>query len=445
MKTHLLSFVMLWFAAGAAFAESLDVATAVAEALQNNPDLVTLRARRDQAQAGAGLAEANRNPNLRLFATVNQYTDDNRVRPASANNQEGVFSDQIWRGGLEASWTLYSGGRLSAVVDAERLLAKAAGKDVNFFQQQLAASVARLGYELAARDALIQASTTSLESLRGQEKRVEQLQAQGKAAEVDRLRIQVRAASVEQTLIQQQNERDTLRRELNFLMGRDLEAVWTFAEADQQPDSTRVTTLLKEAWPARPRPDLQALALRDQAAERSVRAANASLRPEVNLVGSWGPAGDVEGEETFESGFVGLVAKWDLWDGNRRSQRVAQARAAQEEVQARRNSSEEQRRLEQLTARQNVRSTLSRLNVARLSTDTARESLRIEKVKYNEGKGTILDVLDAEAASLEAESLRQRALADLRIRMVEWDLALGQILTDHAFCFCLKPLESAHE
>ncbi|MFN2329529.1 MAG: efflux RND transporter permease subunit [Chromatocurvus sp.] len=77
-------------------------------------------------------------------------------------------------------------------------------------------------------------------------------------------------------------------------------------------------------------------------------------------------------------------------------------------------------------------SALERLKVAVLATETAAESLRIEQSKYTQSKGTIIDVLGAETASLEAESLFIRAEADVKISRAAVDFARGAALSPRA-------------
>jgi outer membrane protein TolC len=58
--------------------------------------------------------------------------------------------------------------------------------------------------------------------------------------------------------------------------------------------------------------------------------------------------------------------------------------------------------------------------------EQAEEGYGIEQDKYNLGKGTIVDVLDAQAALLEAQSTYYRALADHEIAKAQLRLARGE-------------------
>lgn len=404
----------------------------VEQALARNPDLETLSARVAQREAEADTAQAERMPSLGLSASSLHFKDPLRVRPATDNGQSGIFSQDLWTVGLSARWQVYSGGRISATAEAKRLLAESADADRAFFRERLATAVVSLAYEMAAQNGLLAARRKSLDSLREQEARIGLLLEKGKAAEVDRMRVRVRAASVEQDLIDARNQLAVLRSNLNLLMSRPLQEDWALvdpvallAAADAiKPDPPLV--------PAQDRSDLKAAERRIAAAERTVRAETAAWQPQVELLANWGPRGDWQGEERYESGFVGVGLSLNLWDGNRRSSRIRASREAGRAAQSEARSLGESRKFEIVTARLDRQSATERLAVARIALDTANESLRIERRKYEQGRGVIIDVLDAEAATLETESLFRRAQADLLISQARIDLALGAVFTSAA-------------
>ena len=417
----------------------LSAEAAVREALENNPDLASLEARSRQAASTARASEADRLPRLSANAASTHFTDPMRVRPPTANNQAATFSPDLWQANLSLNWTLYSGGRLSATAEADRLLAASAGEDVRFFRQRLATRVAQLYFEYAAFKAIIAASEKSLASLREQENRIQQLLEQGKAAEVDKMRLQVRSASVEQLLIQQRNERTTLHATLNFLIGRPLDNAWE-CEARYHESALTAAADMGQSMDGQPvavRGDLTAARYRVEAAQAGIEQARAAFRPDLQLIAEWGPRGDWQDREQYEQGFIGFGLNWNLWDGGSRKARLQGARELERARLAEERSLSENRRLEIITARKNLEAARERLDVMQLSTRTAAESLRIEQNKYMEGKGTIIDILDAETAALETESLYQRAQADVRTSLAALDLALGNALSPRAQCTCL--------
>jgi outer membrane protein TolC len=72
-----------------------------------------------------------------------------------------------------------------------------------------------------------------------------------------------------------------------------------------------------------------------------------------------------------------------------------------------------------------VDSSSARVRATEKALEQARESLRIETLKYNLGAGTVTDVLDAQTALLVTETTYYRALADFNTALARLKLAVG--------------------
>ena len=73
-----------------------------------------------------------------------------------------------------------------------------------------------------------------------------------------------------------------------------------------------------------------------------------------------------------------------------------------------------------------LRAARERVEATRAAVAQARESLRVEEEKHALGRGAIVDVLDAQSALLEAQTLHYRALADRHVARYRLDLAVGE-------------------
>ena len=422
--------------------ESLPTLTAeelVKAAIEAHPDLATFQARLEAAGAQARGSSSERLPRLTVEAGSQHFNDPARIRPATADNQQAEFSRNLWAVDLVLRWTAYTGGRLSAAEEAARLLEEASGADLRFFQERIATRVAQLYFEFSARKSIIRASEKSLQSLREQARQVGQLLEQGKAAEVDRMRLDVRAATVEQSVIQQRNDRENLRASINFMVGRSLDDRWESVELAKEPlhSAPEIDPSIKAT--STTRSDLQAAQLRMESAAATIEQAEAAWQPQVQLFTSYGHRGDWSGREDYDRRQIGLQLTWDIFDAGRRRAQLAAAEANTEARAAELVSLSESRRLDLKIAQGDLASALERLDVAVLANETAAESLRIERSKYTQGKGTIIDVLDAETAALEAESLFIRAEADVKISRAAVDFARGAALSPRAASASLRP------
>lgn len=398
------------------------------EALSANHAVRMRGAENDAAAARARAATANRRPRLGMQATAQHTTDSLRVRPITANSQGGVFADDIWQLSGVVSVPLYAGGRLAAEQAAHQLLAEAAAGELAFFRQALAVRVVALFEEALAAQAVIRSLDQARATLRAQLERIDAFLRQQKAAEVDRLRVAVRLARVDQSAIEARSRFEVLQATLAVLMGRDPAAPWSITgeleEFVRNEDATAID--LSE------RADEGAARARAGASRQAERAATAGYLPSIEAAAVWGPRSDFSRREHYETGYVGLTLSWNVWNLGRTSARVAEARAVARQREEAANETRLQRRLELATASAGVRSAAARLDASRLAVEQASESLRIEQRKYDLGQGTIVDVLDAQSAALEAASLRARALADHAISLAALDFAADRVFSASA-------------
>lgn len=70
----------------------------------------------------------------------------------------------------------------------------------------------------------------------------------------------------------------------------------------------------------------------------------------------------------------------------------------------------------------------NRIGVTGRNVEAAAETLRIEQTTYQEGRNTINDVLDAQAARLTADVEYSQAVVDYLLARMEWERALGNDL-----------------
>jgi len=80
------------------------------------------------------------------------------------------------------------------------------------------------------------------------------------------------------------------------------------------------------------------------------------------------------------------------------------------------------------TALSDIAATKERVQTAQQAIGQAEESFRIMKEKYDLGKGTMTDVLDAQTALVTTQTGHARALADLAVADARRKLAVGEIL-----------------
>jgi outer membrane protein TolC len=179
------------------------------------------------------------------------------------------------------------------------------------------------------------------------------------------------------------------------------------------------------------RAERRALADRAGAARERITAAHAASLPQIAVAGGYdyarpNPRIFPRSRNWDDSWDVSVNATWSLWDGGRsradRTEAAAAARAAESRVldfDRQVTFEVKQRRLE-------VESSRAAISTAAEGVRAAAEAFRVVGERFNAGVATNTDVLEAEAALLQAQLDRTRALANARLADARLARATGQ-------------------
>ncbi len=404
--------------------EPLTLDRCIEVALVNNPELAATS--REVAAAGSRVdqAKAQRWPTLTAEGRFDRYLDPQRLLQATRNGEPGIFDVNMARGDLVIKMPLFTGGRIINEIAAAKLLREAEAKRLARTGEELIFNVSSFYYAILGQRKVIQSLDFSITAMEEHLKQVDALLAVQKAAKVDFLRTEVRLADLKQNLVKEQNVLAVQKRVLAGLLGVDydterfvVEGKLTFEEV-----SLDATALTAQALGARP--DYLAARARLEAQGRRVDIARAGHLPTLSVLGNYGLRSDLSSDDVT-AGSIGLGVTFPLYEGGRVMAKVEEERATLAAAQERLRKLELQIRTDVETAVLEVRSSSERVKSLSKAIEQARESLRIERQKYDLGMGSMTDVLDAQSALLQAETNYYRAMADFRTALARLDFATG--------------------
>lgn len=427
--------LMLAATARPSTAETLEECIALAR--QHAPALKAQDAGVSRADQAIREARAALAPTLSLRASYVRYAEEQRfvsasALPGSASSFKTGSANAV-EVATDARYTLYSGGRDGALVDAKRA---AREKQVQTREQadaDLALRVSRAFYrvlaaerlELAARDVVASAEAhrrTSAARVRA-----------GAAPRLDSLQAHVDLAQRTTGLFRSSEAVRLARVELDAAIGVPLDPSRALVgPGDPSLDSPVDSTLYDQAL--RSRPNLAALDLGIREADQRVRAARAARSPLVTLNATAAYLGpnryenyweaDDEGLKTYKL-FAGVGVTLPILDGGLTGARVGQLRADREALAAERDDAT-------LAVRSEVANALSELRVALAvwRSDSSRvaaatEALRVAEEGYKGGTTTGPDVRDAEASLADARAEEAQSLMDYWTARASLDRATG--------------------
>ncbi|WP_215224716.1 TolC family protein [Echinicola shivajiensis] len=127
----------------------------------------------------------------------------------------------------------------------------------------------------------------------------------------------------------------------------------------------------------------------------------------------------------YTGAFLGFSLNVPIFDGLAKSKRIQQNRIQLEQIENQMVMLEDNIEVERFQARTTLRNNLKTLEVQRENMELALEVYNITKIKYSEGVGSNLEVVQADSDLKEAETNYYSALYDALIAKVDLEKALG--------------------
>jgi len=402
----------------------------VAEALEHNADLALAVARVDEARARLGIARADQWPGVDAsFNRSRQQSSERGSQPLPASAPRETNS---YRAQLNVAYEVDLWGRLRSATDAARaeLLATEAARET--VRITLAAQVVQGYFALRALDEQIDATRRSLstrsEWLGLQQKRLDE----GVISEFDYRQLEADVAAARAQLPALEHERARQENALAVLLGRSPKSIYegNIARAAEE-NASATPPLVPAGLPSElllRRPDLIEAEQRLIAANARIGEARAALFPSLTLTGMLGSESTL-----LRDLFSGPAGIWSLaaavtqpiFAGGRLRAGIEAVEARERQAlaqyqQAIRNAFREVRDAIHAQEKMRERFLAEDQRVAAL-----RQSLRLAKLRYENGVASQLDVLDAERNLLNAEQSRADALRAQRAAVADLFRALG--------------------
>lgn len=414
------------FAALATESNIFTASQCIDHALANSPILAVAETDVAVAEGLIIEAQAAQQPGLRLSAAARHYDQNRTGHMGAAPGAEQFYDTDLNEMQLQMRQLIWDSGRAQAKLNASRNIRDARTSQKLRIEQELLFSVLLACIDVVNQQAVIEAVIQNIEDVNAALTRIRKLQEVGKVANVDVLRVEVREQEV-------QSQKETAVHMLNSHLARltricgmsqtptgiasdSIETIIQFP--DIKPEDYLLTALAH-------RPDLLAQKAKVEATRNERKAAATGNQPVLNAVVAGNQYGN-DGGKVVNNGFAGLELGWQFSDGGltRSRKKIANANTTKENHLLRES---ELRVNEQVRiATSAIESAGARLVRSQKGLALAEEAYRIELLNYEHGKGTVNDLLDAQAALFTARSLLIRDQNDLVAARLAMTLALGE-------------------
>ncbi len=246
----------------------------------------------------------------------------------------------------------------------------------------------------------------------------------GAAAEFDLLTAQTTLSNAQQVLSSAQNTLNLAVVNLNNLLGINADTPIALQVPALPPlNQTFDKTQLTQTAFAR-RPELFQANNNVLIAQRLVKLASVGLLPSLSLVGS----GNYNGYVTFGSHStvsLSAVLGIPLYDGGTTRAKVKEAQSDLRSQEVTRGQLQQNVTVEVRQALSNIADAQTRAASAGLGAQQAAEAYRLSNVRYQNGIGTILDVVNAQAQLAQARSNLLNAQFDYQTSLAQLTRAIG--------------------
>ncbi len=442
--------ILLWmFTLGLAQAQEvarpLSLQECIDFARENNPNLKSAQAAIDAAEARVGEILATGFPQINAGASMSDnYIIPTSFLPAAAFDPNappdefiGVKFGTKYTGNAAISLDqMIFNGSYFVGLKASKTYTELSRKDFVKTETDLVEAIKKAYYAALVnkeRAALVEINFQRLDSLLKQTKLLYQ---SGFAEKIDVNRVQVQFNNISNTKKNAAIGLEVSYNLLKFHMGLPIKEAIELTDNLETIKATVLDDSFKQDFQYSNRIEYSTLEVNKALVELDIKNTKAQYLPALNLSGNYGAS---YGTSAFNSliqfgdnwrtlGSIGLQASLPIFDGLRKSKVIQQKKSQLYQIENTLTFTKSQIDLEQEQTSKTFEASLSTLQTQRENMDLSKEVYDVSVIKYQQGVGSNLEVIDADAAYKEAQTNYFSALYDALIASVEVEKAYGKLL-----------------
>lgn len=418
-------------------AEVLDLERTVALALEGNPELRSVEARRGELEAAIREAVGEAFPEVSLVSSWSRSRNPSLLNSPDFAEFLDAFpggefvprEQELYRLVLEVEQPIFTWGKIGAGIRLAEQVSKTALARLEAARLDVAVHAAQAFYALlAARSSL--ATVAIQEEVRREALAVVEARYEiGEATRLELLQSRSALAEVGPLLARSRGQVQVAEQELRVVLGLPrTEPIEVREREAEPPPPPSVETLLEAALAGRP--ELADLDHQRQALLTQEKVTASEGRPQVDFFGSYGREVRLPenlSDSLYQDWRVALTLRWDFFDGGKRRSQVAQLESQREQLAWLRRDQVNRIVLEIESARTQYESARERWHAAETAAVAAREASRVAGESYEEGVALQTEVLDAQQREILAELERVEAYYDALTQAALLDRAVGRV------------------
>ncbi len=422
---------------GSAQGEPLTIEESINVALKNNLTIVAAQKKVKAYEGRVGQAFSGFLPSLILQGEYGNVYQS----PISTTVVMGGIPQTVSMGIDETSVTqdymlslkqpLYAGGSIVNSYNIALKELEIAKEDLRNAELDLIYNVysAYFGVILAKKSYSL--ALESLNMAKAHLERVNAMYSVGTAIKADVIRTEIQVANAEERLKETEKKLELAKNSFNNTLGRDLGEEVALSEEEFNLDemyAVKYEEFLDEAY--KNRPDLISLKKNREIAESGLSLAYSGFYPKFFVVGNYGsksidyPQSKIKFDVNSWNAL--LTGSWNIFDGLNTPNKISEATNNLEMVKSNEENLKKGVAVEIKDATMSLNDALARVKSTNKTVDLATENLKISELRYKEGVGTNIDVIDAQVTLYDAKVNNLKAKHDYELAKAKINKAVGR-------------------
>jgi len=390
--------------AGAQPVERITVGEAVTEALEKNYRVIRSREQLSRLRGQVTEARSQLFPQVELQSSYLRRYDETVLDRLDGFISPEPTNDYNIRASLDQ--LLFSWWRVANSIDIAVASLSRGDREVASTERDAKLRVHEAFYSLLLANRLVEVASETLVQRERQLDVAQKRFEAGVVNEFEVIRARVDVANAQPRVVQTQNAVRQAQARLNNLLARDQSAP---IEPEGQLEYVPLETLSLGEVTARAierRPELAALRVNQQIAEKDLEIARAGDKPEVTLQADYGYASeDFENlNANREVWAAGVFVRVPLFDGWRTRGQIAQASSQLRDSRIAIEQLRESISLEAKVSLDELTDSEQVIPATRLNITQAEKALELAETSYRYGVATFLDVTDAQLSLTVAQT-----------------------------------------
>ena len=410
---------------------------AVEYAIKHSPDIKESTANIEKAKGGKVKVRAGLLPQISLNSSYTSYQKEHIIVPGISGTEQR-FDNNVISNKAEASLLITDFGRSFYAFKSAKNSYLVATKSSERKKEVVIYTTANMYFNIVSLDKLIVSFRALRRGVAELQRRITQFLKEGKSARIDLLKVNVRLAEIDDDIARLESQREYLLGALSQEIGYkgSIETHGSLElfniKADELSQSEEFNKALEH------REDLAGYKYLVKSSYFGLKSSKRVYLPEVKAFGGAGEFAGFSGGARFSGNdrweddyWAGVKVSLPIFDSGLREGDILKAKGNYDFNKAHKYKILLGVYKDVSKSLADIESSSKRIDFAKTSKEEAKEALRLEKLKYKEGKGVINDVLDAEAAVRKADYLYYSAVSDYNTSVFELYLSEGLLFESY--------------